>query len=207
MDLCAIKKKAEPLPPGERRQKHAILSAKKLAVEGLILLASLAAGCSGGRISNDSGHDASPRPDADAMRDGDFDSNPRPDADYPRLADNDRDIEGEADAEGVLPACPSGGCPTYRQSRPELRIDMGSEVTVGGVRIHAISNEGPVAVVNLLCNETGELISSEPLRINLNETVGASVVTADVSMQVYGIIGGRTLFMNADVVPTCSREQ
>ncbi len=173
---------------------------KKLAAEGIICLAMLTPACGGQSLSEDAGvnPDTSARIDSDVVgHDPDrHDADMRADAEMPVDARPDVEVEVE------LPPCPEPVCSVERDSNPELRVDIGGSSVVGGIKITGLSNDGPVAYVDIHCDSTGELLA-ENVTLPLNSTEEISHEIANVEMMCFGILGDMRLFMNVTVTPNC----
>jgi len=173
---------------------------KKLAAEGIICLAMLTPACGGQSLSEDAGvnPDTSARIDSDVVgHDPDrHDADMRADAEMPVDARPDVEVEVE------LPSCPEPACEIESDSNPELRVDIGGSSVVGGIKITGLSNDGPVAYVDIHCDSTGELLA-ENVTLPLNSTEEISHEIANVEMMCFGILGDMRLFMNVTVTPNC----
>jgi len=173
---------------------------KKLAAEGIICLAILTPACGGQPISEDAGAnpDTSARIDSDVVgHDPD-----RNDADMRNDSDLSVDARPDVEVEVELPPCPEPACAMESDSEPELRVDIGGSAVVGGIKITGLSNDGPVAYVDLHCDSTGEILA-ENVTLPLNSTEEISHEIANVEMMCFGILGDMRLFMNVTVTPNC----
>jgi hypothetical protein len=171
-----------------------LASLKKAAAAGLV---ALAASCGGERVYYD-GNAFPPRDGGpvEAGADADQDSDARADAD---AGGPGQRFDAAFDADYP---CPTLECGTSNEARNEVRLDIGGSTVVGGVRITALSDDGPNAWVTLTCDESGE-VYAEGVRLQLNSIEAFSVDTATVELMCFGIIGGTRLFMNVNVTTPC----
>ncbi len=175
-------------------KKSRIAALKKAAALGL---ASLALSCGGERVY----YDGSAFPPRDAAPESGIDADQR-DSDISRDADFTDGPGHRFDAGFDAGYCPEAECTTSNESMNEVRLDIGSSQVVGGVRITALSDDGPNAWVTLTCDETGE-VYQENVHLPLNSIETFSVDTATVELLCFGIIGGARLFMNVNVTTPC----
>lgn len=180
----------------KKEGKHDRLAAlKKAAAIGLV---SLAAGCGGERVYYDGSafppRDAGPGLEAGADAD-------QLDSDVDSGGDGGPGHRFDAAFDADYP-CPTLECETSNEARNEVRLDIGGSVVIGGVRVTALSDDGPNAWVTLTCDETGE-IYGENIHLPLNSIETFPVDTATVELLCFGIIGGTRLFMNINVTTPC----